>query len=119
MKAITLALACVMVGCLKPIPPAPEVPRVVVVDDVGEAPPLVIVEEPKPEPLIKTWLVGDDLRLFLEEREKQENRCYCPEDDENCNCPEEEHAESRRSQTRDSQASWSYPSHTHCQLYNW
>jgi hypothetical protein len=73
MKAFLFSIC--LVGCLKPIPPVPEPPRVIAVIEVPEPPPMVIYEEPDAGPPVQTWLTGEALQKVLEERAEQEHKC--------------------------------------------
>jgi hypothetical protein len=83
-----LLLSICLVGCLKPIPPVPEPPRVIAVIEVPEQPPMVIYEEPDAGPPIQTWLTGEALQKVLEERERQNRKCDCQDGDPLCECLE-------------------------------
>ena len=62
-------LLLTLVGCLKPIPPEPPKPVVVVIPATkGE---IVSVEIlPEPEPPVHTWMTGEELQKVLDERAK-------------------------------------------------
>jgi hypothetical protein len=77
---ITYTVMCI--GCLKPVPPAPEVPQVIVVLPVPTPAPLVIYQEPDAGPPIKTWLLEEDLK----EIHRQRGECVCDEGDPLCEC---------------------------------
>jgi hypothetical protein len=69
MKAY-LFMCMALVGCLKPIPPEPPKPIVVVIE-----PPTVKVQVieviPDPEPPVHTWMTGEELQKVLDERHRQ------------------------------------------------
>ncbi len=88
MKTYFLLICMCTVGCLKPIPPAPEPPHVIVVVDVPAPPPLVILPEVDAGPPVKTWLTGEDLQKVLDERAKQNRKCDCDDGDPLCGCLE-------------------------------
>ena len=88
MKLSLLCLSFLMVGCLKPVPPPPEVPQVIVVTDIPatQVPVLVIVEAGVSEPLVKTWLTGEELIKFKKEEARAHGECVCDDGDPLCDC---------------------------------
>jgi len=88
MKQVLLTLTVCLVGCLKPIPPAPEPPHVIVVAEIpAPVAPLVIEDEPDAGPPVHTWLTGEELQKVLDERAKLEDSgCVCLQGDPLCDC---------------------------------
>jgi len=80
-------LPMMLIGCLKPIPPAPELPHVVLIAQVPEQPALIIVEEVDAGPPVQTWLTGVSQKV-LDDRAKQERKCDCDDGDPLCGCLE-------------------------------
>ena len=83
-----LMCAILLEGCLKPIPPTPEPPKVITVIEVPEPSPLVIVPEMDAGPPVMTWLTGEALQQVLDERAKAERKCDCEDGDPLCGCLE-------------------------------
>ena len=70
MKTIVVVSMMALAGCMKPIPPEPPKPVVMVIPP----PPTevqVIEIVPDPEPPVHTWMTGEELQKLLDERHKQ------------------------------------------------
>lgn len=87
MKLSLLTLTLMMTGCLKPVPPPPEVPQVVVVVHV-EPSPIIIEPEVDAGPVVKTWMSQDEIDEVLKAREHAERygQCDCQDGDPLCDC---------------------------------
>lgn len=83
--AITIAMT-LMVGCMKPIPPKPEVPQVIAVVPVPEVTLQVDMDASTPEPWDgapprKTWLSKEEAEEMI-----RKEACECQDGDPLCSC---------------------------------
>jgi hypothetical protein len=85
MKTIVLASMLALVGCLKPIPPEPPKPVVIIIlpPTKGE---IVSVEIlPDPEPPVHTWMTGDEIPK-ADAGPEGVDECGCLSGDPLCSC---------------------------------
>ena len=83
MKLALLSLAaCLVSGCLKPVPPPPEVPQVVVVTQVTPPTAPEIIPEVDAGPPLSTWMSEEEAKAEARKR----GECVCDKGDPLCSC---------------------------------
>lgn len=86
MKTLSIVLAMMTLSCLKPVPPPPEVPQVVIVEEITPPHVPTIVIEPDAAPPVHTWMTGQEAIDAQKERERRESSCFCEDGDPLCEC---------------------------------